>query len=81
MRLKYIENETCFILNYIFFVFDAKNEVDLQACVQSVPGGGLGSKFWVHSPRFDRRWLIHNNILGTLHSTTGSWRWIILNKF
>jgi hypothetical protein len=31
MRLKYIENETCFILNYIFFVFNAKNEVDLHA--------------------------------------------------
>jgi hypothetical protein len=28
MRLKYIEKETCFILNYIFIGFAGKNPVD-----------------------------------------------------
>jgi hypothetical protein len=42
MRLKYIEKETGFILNYLFFGFDAKNEVDLHACAQSVPAAGFG---------------------------------------
>jgi hypothetical protein len=50
MRLKYIEKETCFILNYIFIGFDAKNEVDLHV-YNLYQQGGLGSKVWVHSTR------------------------------
>jgi hypothetical protein len=50
MRLKYIEKETCFIINYIFIGFAGNNAVDRCTICTRYHHIVNENKFWVLHP-------------------------------